>query len=343
MRTPQRASIPERRPTIRKVLIPLLAVFMAMAVLVAASPVDAASRKVKLGIAMTAGNHSIAPMDQIQRETGRYPAIWGLWSTWGNDNKPFPSAMVAQLKARDAVPMIFWEPVRQAGQCSDHSRLRKIARGKFDKYIRSWGQAARKSNTMVLVRFAHEINGRYFPWTVGKCGNTIKHYKAAWRHVHNIVRNKVGAKNVKFLWSVAKKSAHGGNPYKKFYPGNKYVQYAGFSSFNWGSQGNWTPMAKSVGNVMRWFKRFTRKPVIIAELGSNKWGGPTGNPAVDKPTWIRSGYKATYKKYPQIKAIVYLNENLRNVGHPDWSLDDPGQSMDAYTDVVNDPRFQGHF
>lgn len=345
MRTPQRAQIPERRPTIRKVFTPLLAVFVVLAILVASSPVDAAQRKVKLGIAMTAGDQNIGVMDQIRNATGRYPAIWTVWSAWGDaGHKEFPSSMVRQIKDRNAVPLVFWEPVKGGRTgCTDYSRMNKIKSGKFDRYIKTWARAAKKSNTMVLVRFAHEVNGRYFPWTVGSCGNTVKSYKAAWKRVHNLVRNRVGAKNVKFVWTVVKKNASGGNPYKKFYPGNKHVQYAGFSNFNWGSQGSWTPMAKGISNVMRWLNKFTKKPVIIAELGSNKYGGPTGNTNVDKPTWIKSGYKATYKKYPRIKAIVYLNENLTNVGHPDWSLNNPGQSMDAFRDIVNDPRFQGRF
>ena len=329
--------------TIRRILMPLLAVFIAAAVLIASTPVDAAPRKVTLGISMTEGTRDIGPMDEMKAETGRYPAIWTVWSAWGNpDSKAFPSGMVKQIKARGSVPMVFWEPVQRQGLCTDHARFKKIKNGKFDGYVKSWARAAKKTKTKILVRFAHEINGRYFPWTVGTCGNTVKDYKAAWKRVHNLVRNKVGAKNVKFVWTVAKKSSTGSNPYKRFYPGNSYVQFVGFSSFNWGSQGTWLPMVKGVKPVMKWFKQFTSKPVIIAELGSNQNGGPENDTSVDKPDWIRNGYVATYKTYPQIKAIVYLNEDLRGVGHPDWSLNSPDpEAMEAYKDIVNDARFKG--
>lgn len=345
MPTPSLPPNPQGGPPFRRILFPLLAVFMSAAVLIASSPVDAASRKVKLGISMTAGSRNIAPMDQFKTDTGRYPAIWTVWSAWGNpDTKAFPAAMVKAIKQRNAVPLVFWEPVKTQGVCTDFSRFKKIKSGKYDKYIKNWARAAKKSKTTILLRFAHEINGRYFPWTIGSCGNTVNDYKAAWKRVHNLVRNKIGAKNVKFLWTVAKKKASGGNPYKKYYPGNSYVQYVGFSSFNWGALGQWSTMANSVGNVMKWLKAFTKKPVIIAELATNKDGGPTGNPDVDKPKWIVDGYKATYKKFPQIKAIVYLNEDLRSVGHPDWSLDSPApEAMNAYSQIVNDPRFKGHF
>jgi len=301
---------------------------------------------VKLGISMTEGTRNIAPMDEFKAETGRYPAIWTVRSAWGNpDSKKFPSSMVKKIKARGAVPMVFWEPVQLQNVCTDHARFKKIKNGKYDWYVKAWARAAKKSKTTVLVRFAHEINGTYFPWTVGNCGNTVADYKAAWKRVYNITRNKVGAKNVKFVWTVAKRTSTGGNPYKKFYPGNKYTQYVGFSSFNWGAQGNWTPMAQGIKPVMRWFKKFTKKPVIVAESASNKLGGPTGNPGTDKPNWIKAGYPATYKAFPQIKAIVYLNEDLRGVGHPDWSLASPNNpgAMNAYKAIMNNWRFKGRF
>jgi hypothetical protein len=82
---------------------------------------------------------------------------------------------------------------------------------------------------------------------------------------------------------------------------------------------------------------FTRKPVIVAELATNKDGG-------DKPAWIENGYPAVYNKFSRIKGINYLNVDLRNVGHPDWSLNTPRpEAMQAYSDVVRDPRFQGEY
>ena len=64
----------------------------------------------------------------------------------------------------------------------------------------------------------------------------------------------------------------------------------------------------------------------------------------DKPAWIENGYPAVYNKFSRIKGINYLNVDLRNVGHPDWSLNTPRpEAMQAYSDVVRDPRFQGEY
>ena len=66
--------------------------------------------------------------------------------------------------------------------------------------------------------------------------NTADTFVAAWRHVHGIFQDEGGADNVRFLWSVGKQKCRGGcNPYRAFYPGDAFVDYMGFSSFNWGA------------------------------------------------------------------------------------------------------------
>jgi hypothetical protein len=324
--------------TIRRYLVPAVVTLVAVAVLIASSPVDAAPRKVKLGISMTEGNRNPAVADEFKAHTGRYPAVWTVWSAWGNpDSKAFPGGMVRALKSRGITPMIFWEPVGKKIVCSDYSRLRKIAAGKHNAYIKAWARGAKRSKTKILLRPFHEINGGYFPWSTRNCGNTVKHYKNAWKKVHWLVKKKIKAKNVKFVWTVAKS----GDPavYKKHWVGNAYTDFVGYSTFNWGNYNNksWKSMPQGVKSIMKQFNKFTKKPVIIAETASNSIGG-------DKAQWIRTGYPAVYKQYPRIKAIVYLNEDLTNVGHPDWSLDTPSPgAMNAYKDIVNDWRFKGKF
>lgn len=355
-------SRPGRSPIIRSRLFALLAVIVAAAVLITgAAPVDAASRKVKLGVSTSEGRHNPTDlnheMDAFEDLAGRPAAIWTLWSQWGNENtKQFPRDLVDTVLANGAVPLFFWEPVERQGVCTDHARFRNIANGQFDGYIENWARAAKRlpkrngRKPIVLVRFAHEINGSYFPWTIGNplCGNTIRDYKRAWRRVHNLMRNKVGAKNVKLVWTVAKKGCPGGcNPYKAYYPGNRYVQFVGFSSFNWGNHfptRTWTPMARGISQLMTMFKQFTKKPVIIAELATNEFGHPSKPPDEAKYDWILKGYQAVYSKYPNIKAIVYLHEDLRRVNHPDWRINSTPGGMDAYRQLITTTvKFAGRF
>jgi hypothetical protein len=343
---------PERSPAIRSRHRALsLLVLSALAVLLVVTPASAAVRKIALGVSMTEGHGSVAAiedaMDGFAAATGRMPAIFTLWSQWGQpQTQAFPTEAAAAVRAKGAVPMIWWEPVippreKEIALGCPYSRHSRIAAGEHDAYIKSWARAAKRFKTTVLLRYSHEINGKYFPWTTAQCGNTVKAYKQGWKRVFNLFQ-QVGATNVKFVWTVAKQNCRtkGCNPYKPYYPGDKFVHYAGFSSFNWGAQKSWKTMVQGASVIMSFLKTFTSKPVIIAELATNRYGGPTGTDA-DKPAWIRDGYPAVYSKFPQIKAIVYLNEDLTGVGHPDWSLNTPSGAIGAYAELLTKARFRG--
>ena len=316
--------------------LPILVAVIVAAVLVASAPVEAAGKR-RMALGISSRNQSIGEF--TASADGHVPALWTLWSTWGNRfTKAFPTRAVKALPAR-ATPFIFWEPGRDPNTCTVHSKLRNIANGRFDGYVRNWARAAKRTKRTVIVRFAHEINGRFFPWTIGRCGNKRTHYLRAWRRVHDIVRKQVGARNVKFAWTVNRNKpgrGFGKNPYARFFPGARYVQYMGFSSFNWGEVDgkDWKPMLKGVRSITKQLMKLSKKPIIVAELASNHIGG-------NKAAWIRDGYRAVYRKLPRIKGIIYLNVNLTGIGHPDWRLTTPSSAMAAYIDLLDQPRFRG--
>jgi hypothetical protein len=335
---------------VRRLLLVAPVVLVALALIVPASSTAAKTRKVALGVSIEHRWDEAATFDHFASQVGNRPRLWSLWSTWGNSSRDFPAAEAAWVAARGSVPFIFWEPFESFDSCK-YANHKFTARGDYDSYIRSWAQAAKRHGKPIVVRWAHEINGAFFPWGIKNtlCNDTVSDYKAAWKRIVKIFR-QVGANNVKFAWTVARSDAGGSNPYKAYYPGNKWVHYVGFSNFNWGAaKDKWTPMIQTIGNVMKYFTAFTRKPVIIAENATNT-DAPAGAPAsATKPNWIRDGYVATYKKYPQIKAIIYLNVDLSDIGHPDWSLDTPGWSASAgrsashqaYEWVADQTRFRG--
>ena len=291
------------------------------------------TRQIALGVSMMPYD-DLSVLDQFTASVdGQVPAIWSVWSDWGGTNAGFPTALMDGLRSRGVVPMVFWQPDDPNDVNDPIFTYAKIVAGDFDDYIRAWAQAAKDWGGVVVVRFAHEMDGNWFPWGVTRFDNTPERFVAAWQHVWNIFKGPggVGATNVRFLWS----------PYTPctchmdIYPGDGYVDYTGFTALNWGPPSAWTPMEQIFATPMGQLSQITDKPVIVAEMGSSPLGG-------DKAVWIRNGYPAVYAAYSSIKAIVYFDVNTLP-GQVDWRLTTPAEALAAYTDIVADARFQGRF
>lgn len=316
-------------------------ILLALTTLVVGAVPVAARGDMALGISKSSGGESPAVLDSFTSSAGgNAPALWTLRSKWGSSiTKNFPTAKAEALRDRGVTPFIWWTPTDPGNwERGRYERYQKTINGVHDKYIRKWAKAAAVFGDTVVLRLAHEPNVNYFPWGVGRFDNTPKKFKRAWRHIWKIFQQE-GATNVKFTLSLAKKSCSGCNPYRKFYPGHKYVDYMAFTAFNWGPyKGGWVSMVETYKQPMKKFRQFTSKPVIVAETGSHFKGG-------NKARWIKNGYKKVFAKWSKIKAIVYLDTNgpRKAFGHPDWRLSKPkdGSALAAYAAVSSLPRFQG--
>lgn len=320
--------------SIRALVVALIASTLAVSTLTSAT--DAAVRKVALGVSV-ADDLSLAAVDAFSSSVGRAPALWTVWSDWGGGDKDFPTSFMDGLKSRGIVPMVNWQPVDPANlsDCA-HWSLDNIINGDHDPYLRAWATAAKQYGGRVILRFAHEMNGYWFPWGYGRCTNTPAKFKAAWRHVWDIFRgpNGVAATNVKFLWSI-----YGTSRLRAHFPGDSYVDYVGLTAFNWGPPMKpWGSMVSNFKPSMTALGWLTRKPIIAAEMGAANLPSCS---ACDKPAWITNGYPAVYAKWPKLKAIVYFDLDMRFVDQPDWRLISPPGALTAYRAIVAQPKFQG--
>jgi hypothetical protein len=289
-----------------------------------------ADHKVALGVAMPYGTDLSALDAHTQAVGGHTPAMWAVWVPWGSHDPAFPTSLALGLRARGVTPYIWWEPV-DPNDLSDgtYSRHQNVIDGDHDAYIRQFARAARDFGDQVLLRLAHEMNGSFFPWAVGKFDNSAATFIAMWRHVHDIFQAE-GATNVKFVWSVARQGCPGDcNPYANLWPGNGYVDVMGFSAYNWGTFGgkNWNEMYDLYRPLVVDLTAISSKPIMVAETGSTDLGG-------DKVAWIRDGYREVHERLPEISAIVYLNADLTSDGHPDWRLASPAGALSAYAAIA---------
>jgi len=323
--------------------IPLLVM---LAVLCTALP-SAARAPIAIGISDPRGGN-LAVLDQHIKQVGVKPALWALWSNWGSrggsgvcrataGSCSFPSATANELLKRGITPVIWWQPVDPARPANRrYNSFKRIAQGKHDAYIFAWAKALRQvsknnGNRSVVVRFAHEASGNWFPWSIGKAGNTVKNYKAAWRRIDRIFRQAGARNNTKFLWSNLM-------PSRRHYPGDRYVDYIGATVMNYGKARQWRSMNKVVTKVVSRARKFSRKPIFLAEVGSSHRGG-------NKAGWIRTGYLQVYKRFPQVRAIMYLDSNAPalRVKHPDWRLAKASgpSAVAAYRAIAKSPKFRG--
>jgi hypothetical protein len=299
---------------------------------VAAAPAaraGAPARQIAIGMSMLP-DKDLNALDQLTASIGgRAPALWSVWSSWGIPNGAFDAPFFDGLRQRNVVPLVIWQPDDPSNPSDPRFAYSRIAAGDWDTYLRDYATAAKAWGGTVIMRFAHEFDGTWFPWGMGRFDNTPATFVAAWQHIVDIFRGPggVGADNVKFLWSPYGASA-------PHWPGDAYVDYVGFTRFNWGppKTSTWRPLKDLLTSAVNNMTAITSKPIIVAETGSSNWS------AGNKAAWIRDGYAAAYDNFPSIKAIMYFNITVTGY---DWRLTNPPAALQAYADVAADPRFQG--
>jgi hypothetical protein len=229
---------------------------------------------------------------------------------WGND-RFLGEKWLDAVAANGAVPMVSWEPWLKpknavAAPTQRRGILRQIASGRHDLYIRRWARDARAYGKPILLRFMHEMNGNWYPWSVNINGNTPAAFRAAWRHVHDIFTRE-GATNVGWVLSV--ESFAGGTPTSRkqldhLFPGKNYVDWIGLSGFNWG-RGGATRML-SYEHVFRRAYEVVKgygKPIILAETGTASADRATA------PNWVRDALRSTPTRFPRVKALVWYDSS----------------------------------
>jgi hypothetical protein len=280
----------------------------AAAALLFSQPAAAAGTEgsVALGAYLPGAEQHPGLIDRYGRLVGRRPVIVSYYRQW--DSIPFVPSELQAVWNRGAVPMITWEPMSYAGRTYP---MRLIQRGRFDQYIRESARAAARWGHPILVRFAHEMNGTWYPWSRGVEGNNSYRLKAVWRRVVGIFRTQ-GATNVQWVWAPNVNTG-GDFPFRDLYPGDKWVDWVGFDGFNWAQRGAWNSFTEIVDNTYEELAKISSRPMIVAETGSNESGG-------DKAAWISSALRREIPNFGRIRAVVWFDDVI-NEGEEEGALD----------------------
>lgn len=265
-----------------------------------------------------------------------------LFCDWGLAHPPL-QALDAAVE-HGAVPVLTWEPwhAPPAGGPATSTvdrpsfGLLAIASGDHDEHIRTWARDLGRWGREVVLRFAHEMNGDWYPWGAGVGGNTPDHYVQAWRHVRAVF-DANGADNVRWCWAPNVPdglTTETTGTLSDYFPGTAAVDLLGLDGYNWGPGGptGWidAPALFRAG-IQELRSMGTDLPILITETASAE--APDDDAA--KAAWITELFTYTQDQ-GDVRAIIWfhLDKEL------DWRIDSSPRSHAAYRNAVTGLRRQ---
>lgn len=221
-------------------------------------------------------------------------------------DKNFPTTEAQQISSTGPTVMITWEPWEPNGNATQPIyALRSIVNGNHDALIRTWATQIKMWGKPLLLRFAHEMNGNWYPWGTAN-SNTSSEYVQAWNKVRSIF-NSVGVTNVTWVWSP-----NVDFPLSIYYPGDSSVDLIAVDGYNW----NTSSPEQVFGSTIDRIRAFTQKPIFIGETGCPEYSG--------KAKWITDFF--TLMKARNLIGFVWFNYKKEQ----DWRIESSSAATNAF-------------
>jgi hypothetical protein len=257
-----------------------------------------------------------ASVDRVTATTGCRPSWVEIFISVSG------GTTVQRLNAIPGVPLLSLEP--WDGKVDDPNwTLATTISGKHDRQYRMLAATIREYGRPLLLRFAHEMNGRWYPWgPVG--GNTPAQYVQAWRHVVRLF-DQVGATNALWIWSPNILQGAVRTPIRAFYPGDDVVDFVGMTGYG---EFDRSPDLTYKATIDQMAK-VTSKPVILTEIGVR--------PSSQKTSWLKAfgGWLAAHR---QVVGFIWSLPPPGQGARYDWRYDDSSANLTAFKTSLR----QGH-
>ncbi len=260
------------------------------------------------------------------------PALTGIFIAFlESGQKKYPHSFLArlnQIKSAGSVPFITWEPFDSTN--TDVSIMSEILNGSYDDIIDNWAEALVNYKYPIIIRFAHEMNGNWYPWS-----NDATLYKNVFRYVVNRFKAK-GANNVNWCFAPNWENSSNRN-FIDYYPGDEYVDSLGISGYNFGttqpSWSIWREFSSIYTNMTIELTNLYNKPIII-DVGSVEEGG-------NKANWLTNMFNNLRNTiFRNIKAFVWFNYQKTEASVlTDWRIDSSSASLSSFMNGINDSYF----
>jgi len=316
---------------------------------------------------------TLEAIEDFEQLVGKHQAIVASSSYWGEQT--FPTANVNIIWRHGSIPLVFWSPWDEpyGQECPpDRFALTTVLEGKWDAYIDRWADAACAFGHPLMVSFANEMNGTWFPWSgyyygggstgtvcpsplpipapiIYKDGYPVpgppcprpfmgpETFKKAYRYIVDRVRAR-GAHNIQWVFHVTNYSMpqEPWNFFAEYYPGTDYVDWLGASIY--GEQFDVDPWNKFSLLIEGPYKELCavdpQKPLMLAE-----WGVGEYPKKGSKPEFLREALGSLVSRYPRIKAAVFWHERWQNPGgyYSNLRANSSPESLAAYRRGVANP------
>jgi hypothetical protein len=246
-------------------------------------------------------------------QLGRKWAIQLQYFDWASDFTSFARNEISAGR----IPYVTWEPWKVT--------LDAIASGAQDATIRSRAMSIAGLGGKVMLRFAHEMNGDWYPWDGADNGASAAappKYIAAYRHIHDLF-TEAGVKNVVWVFcpNVDSVPNEAWNKWESYYPGDEFVDWLGYDGYNW-DQDTFASMTSRIYPSLA----LKRKPILLGETSTHD---------AEKAPFISAIVPALKSQFPYLKALVWFHVNKEN----DWRYDSTQASLAAFVSMAKDPYF----
>jgi hypothetical protein len=278
--------------------------------------------RLRFGVATPNGPLASAELDEVAVLAGESPASVLFYKDF---LQAPPITEMNATRARGAVPLVTWEPWAWGGGLEQPAySLDRIAAGDFDARIIQWGQALAGWGYPVQLRFAHEMNGNWYPWAEGVNGNEAGDYVRAWRHVHDVVAS-TGASNVSWVWS-ANVPYWGSTDLAGLFPGAGYVDIVALDGYNWGTSASWSgwipPQDLFAPGIAELRTIAPGLPILIAETASSEAGGSKAAWNTDLVSYLAA--------QPDVMGLVWFHVQKE----ADWRINSSDASAAAFKSAL---------
>lgn len=278
-------------------------------------------------------------VDEWTAAVGEKPTMVMEFEAWSR-NRTIDNHFAELRRQGVRTFMLTWEPWQTVsaakGKTAQYAEQPEfgnaaIAAGEKDAYIRSFAESIAKSGLKVYVRYAHEMNGDWYPWS-----RDPAKYVAAWRRVVDIFR-EVGADNAVFVYSinpsVFEPVAGWEANVKRYWPGDDYVDLLGATMISFGGKKDYT-----VDEFVQRFEKARQvfgKKLIITEMntaaeGRVKW-------LVDLRTWLAttgaSWVEGVVISQAESRGAAQLGDKVGNLS---WNITSDTETQPVVRGIIKD-------